>query len=86
MTENRKSLYGRNNESRKPQPRDARKAIDKWEDEGGSLPAATDVSDLKNSTLADNAGWRADRVKPIGSKNLSGTATGRRESHRAKFR
>ena len=68
MTVNRKSLHGGNKEAPRREV-SAKKGIERWEDEGGSLPAAdSDGSDLKASTLADNAGWRADLPTASGSK------------------
>jgi hypothetical protein len=64
MTANRKSSSGRNDEAGRPHRRasSAGKAIDRWEDEGGNLAPRSDGFNLKSSTLADNAGWRADRL------------------------
>jgi hypothetical protein len=63
MIVNRKSSSGKNDDARRPHWRasSASKGIDRWEDEGGNLAPRSDGFDLKNSTLADNAGWRADR-------------------------
>ena len=45
------------------------KALGAWEEEGGSLArAAAENLGLESSTLADNAGWRADRRTTRGSK------------------
>ena len=89
MTVKHKSLDDRKKEAPRPQSQDlsARKAIARWEDEGGRLAAAApDGFDLKASTLANNAGWRADRPTAIGSRDFIGLAAGRRELHRSKIR
>jgi len=72
MTVNGTSCDDRNRELRGPQSEgmSARKDIARCENEGGSL-AAVDTDDLRASVLADNTGWRANRLRPMGSSSLS---------------